>query len=163
MLIFSYGSNMCIARLRRRTPSARPICVARLPGHALRFHKRSIDGSGKADAYVTNDDSDAVWGVVYELTADEKPDLDKAEGLGSGYDEKWVCVTSAEGSEQEVQLYVATAIDASLRPYRWYRRYVVEGALQHGLPADYVKMIARQPCIADPDGERAAANSDVAC
>lgn len=51
ILYFAYGSNMSSARLRARVPSCRPIGIAFLPGHELRFHKRSKDGSGKCDAF----------------------------------------------------------------------------------------------------------------
>lgn len=52
-LNFAYGSNMLTDRLRERVPSARPVAVARLAGHSLRWHKVSIDGSGKCDAEAT--------------------------------------------------------------------------------------------------------------
>lgn len=47
-LYFSYGSNMLSSRLRERCPSARPIGMAELPDHELRWHKRSKDNSGNA-------------------------------------------------------------------------------------------------------------------
>ena len=30
-------------------------------------------------------------------------------------------------------------IDAALRPFDWYKDYVVRGAREHGLPADYIR------------------------
>ena len=56
MLYFAYGSNMLTARLRERMPSCKPLGIAKLPGHALRFHKRSKDQSGKCNAFATDDD-----------------------------------------------------------------------------------------------------------
>ncbi len=48
---FAYGSNMLTARLHERVPSATPIGIGQLEGHALRWDKRSWrDGSGKCDA-----------------------------------------------------------------------------------------------------------------
>ena len=46
MRYFAYGSNMSIARLSERAPSAEVIGVARLRSHVLRFHKVGTDGSG---------------------------------------------------------------------------------------------------------------------
>jgi gamma-glutamylcyclotransferase len=48
-LNFAYGSNMLSARLRERVPSARPAGTACLPGFSLRWHKVSVDGSGKCN------------------------------------------------------------------------------------------------------------------
>lgn len=88
MYYFAYGSNMCTGRLRCRVPSAKPLFVSPLYGYRLRFHKRSSDRSGKADAEFTGNQADVVWGVVFEIDGHEKSNLDQAEGLGRGYDEK---------------------------------------------------------------------------
>jgi gamma-glutamylcyclotransferase len=69
---------MCRDRLFDRVPSARYEFVASLSGHALRFHKRSSDGSAKADAFFTGEEKDKVWGVVVDV-----PDEDRWEA-GSG-------------------------------------------------------------------------------
>ena len=97
MLYFSYGSNMSIKRLQSRVPSARFISTAFLCQHELRFHKESDDGSGKCDAYKTGRMEDSVWGVVFEIAADEKSVLDEKENLGHGYDEKEVTLTTPAG------------------------------------------------------------------
>ena len=70
--VFAYGPNLCIERLRARTPSARVALVGTLAGHSLRWHKKSRDGSGKCDAFATESGCDVVWGVVYELTRAER-------------------------------------------------------------------------------------------
>ena len=40
MLYFTYGSNMCTGRLRRRVPSAAELVVARLSGYTFHFMTR---------------------------------------------------------------------------------------------------------------------------
>ena len=80
--VLAYGSNLLLARMRGRAPSAEPVTTVRLPGYALRFHKRGRDGSGKADAFFTGRGQDVVCGVVYELSPADKVALDLAEGLG---------------------------------------------------------------------------------
>lgn len=161
ILYFAYGSNMCTGRLRARVPSARPLFSAKLLNHRLAFHKRSVDGSGKADARYTGHD-DVVWGVVFELDSVEKPALDEAEGLGSGYLEKSVTVESPHG-EFDAVMYYASDTDPELKPYSWYLRFVVEGARQHGLPADYVSQIVRTASINDPDAARDTRNRAIRC
>lgn len=165
MLYFAYGSNMCTSRLRLRVPSATPRLWARLAGHAFRFHKRGRDGSAKADAYKTDNPGDRVWGVVFEIADAEKPNLDRAEGLNQGYNERTVGVVDEAAATHQALIYVADppAVDASLRPYSWYKRFVVEGARHHGLPADYVRFLEELPDIEDADRNRDAAKRAIRC
>ena len=139
---FAYGSNMSSARLQGRTPSARFLARGRIRRHALRWHKLGRDGSGKCDATFTDDVEDTVWGVLFELDHAEKSLLDAAEGLGIGYVEKVVAVTTNTGTCNALT-YEAKPdmIDASLRPRAWYKAHVVRGAQEHGLPTDYVAML----------------------
>jgi len=148
---FAYGSNMLAARLRERCPSARPIGVAELCGYELRWHKRSVDGSGKCD--VVRRDGASVFGVLYEIPNTEKGDLDKAEGLGQGYDETEVTVGRVDG-ERAAVAYVATDLDATLKPYSWYHAFVLVGAREHGLPESYVHAPAAVAVQQDPDRTR---------
>ena len=67
VLNFAYGSNMLLARIRERVPSARPLGVAVLRGHRLFWHKAGRDGSGKCDVVESNDTDAAVFGVLYEI------------------------------------------------------------------------------------------------
>src|SRR5260370_38877209 len=116
---FAYGSNMLTARLRERVPSATAIGIGQLVGHALRWDKRSWrDGSGKCDAEATSRKGDVVWGVVFELDREDKPALDKAEGLGGGYMEKMVNGLTEAGPVTAVTSS-ATDKEPSLPPYHW--------------------------------------------
>ena len=165
MLYFAYGSNMCTGRLRRRVPSAIPLRTAKLLNHSFRFHKRSRkDSSGKGNALFTGEPADVVWGVLFEIDADEECKLDEAEGLGHGYCRQTVTVHDQEGNQHRAFMYVAeeTHIVPDLKPYTWYKYFVLEGARQHGLPAEYVMQIEVMPADEDPDRARDAENRDIA-
>ncbi|MEW5784045.1 MAG: gamma-glutamylcyclotransferase family protein [Bacillota bacterium] len=97
MKVFAYGSNLSRERLLKRVPSAKFLGCARLNGYLFRFHKRSIDGSGKANAFYTGRDSDYVWGAVFECSSEDIQALDRAEGLGSGYNEENATVAFEDG------------------------------------------------------------------
>ncbi|MFP3882156.1 MAG: gamma-glutamylcyclotransferase family protein [Actinomycetota bacterium] len=155
---FAYGSNLCRSRMRERVPGATFGSVTRLPMHTLRFHKRSKDESGKADAYFTGDSADEVWGVIVEVPDDERNALDRAEGLGQGYTERDVTVYDLSGEAHQVTAYIAdeSAIDPSLRPYDWYKMLVVEGARAHGLPEQYIEDLAKTEDLPDPLESRPA-------
>ena len=156
MLYFSYGSNMSSKRLADRVPSAKFIAVATLTKHILKFHKISKkDGSGKCDALETANQNDKIFGVVFDISESEKPELDRKEGLHSGYEEKTVEVNSIDdGESMEVTTYYATNCDPSLKPYHWYKEHVIRGAKENGLPEIYIQSISKVESIADPKPER---------
>jgi hypothetical protein len=166
MLYFAYGSNMCTGRLQRRVKSATFVRIAKLTRHSFRFHKRSSkDGSAKGDALETGKQSDIVWGVIFAIDEREKPKLDREEGLGFGYGEKTATVIDVGGQEYDVALYIAeqSHIDTSLRPYSWYKRFVVDGARQHSLPQEYVSSLSLMPDVEDPDPERDRQERSIKC
>lgn len=139
MHYFAYGSNMSISRLRERAPSAVPLGCHSLKEYGLRFHKSSKDGSGKCDAYFTSNAKDVIYGALFKIAPSEKSALDRAEGLGYGYEEKEVRVTAADGSLTKATTYLASKIDKTLKPYSWYMNHVLIGANETSLPADYIQ------------------------
>jgi gamma-glutamylcyclotransferase len=156
MYYFSYGSNMSLKRLRARTPSVMRIESGLLEEHQLVFHKSGRDVSAKCDAYYTGDPEHFVIGVLYEIHPEEKPILDKVEGLGAGYEIKDVSIKLDDGSSTEAFTYCATHIDADLKPFDWYREHVLVGAKENSLPEDYIQAIEAIEFIKDKDTERRA-------
>ena len=150
---FAYGSNMSEERLRARVPSAKSIGVYRLDGYQLVFHKRGRDGSAKCDALHTGVE-DVMFGVVYSMLERERPELDRVEGLGRGYDSCWVDVAHEDG--HRLQAYTYTALDTGhgLAPFDWYHEHVVRGAVAAGLPAAYVERLQGVATVVDPDAAR---------
>jgi hypothetical protein len=127
--------------------------MAELRGYDLQWHKRSTDGSGKCDVAQSNDESIKVYGVLYEIPVEEKPALDRAEGLGSGYEEKAVEV-AFRGAPRSASVYYAIDIDTSLKPYTWYKKLVVAGAKEHALPVSYIDRLMATDAVVDPDRGR---------
>ncbi len=154
---FAYGSNMSTRRLRERTPSAKPLGRGKLPEHQLVLHKIGRDGSAKCDIQETGRAHDIVWGVLFEISTNEGHLLDRAEGLGCGYEYKTVRVKSDERIVT-AGAYYATHIDASLRPFDWYLNFVLKGAEEHGLPSSYLNSLKSWSMVIDPDSERRKRN-----
>ena len=154
-LYFAYGSNMSVKRLRARVPSAEKVGVGRLRCHSLRIHKLSrVDGSAKCDVKETGRPDDIVYGVVFLIDVADKPVLDQQEGLGSGYEQKQVWVEMQAGVPVQAFTYYATLIDASLKPFDWYKTHVLIGAREHDLPAEYIRQIEAISSVQDADVER---------
>ena len=156
---FAYGSNLLKRRLDLYAPSALVRATGYITGYKVRFNKRSIDGSGKCNVVKTEDDKDRVYGVVYDFLDADKRDLDKHEGLGKGYHAEEIRVTTDNG-EIGCYTYIAdgSSIDDSLKPYSWYKDFVVEGARQHRLPDEYVTALEATEAATDADAEREKGN-----
>lgn len=155
MLIFAYGSNMLVSRMRERVPSAMPVTVGALSGYQLRWHKLGMDGSAKCDASHTGLSTDCIWGAVYRIDPAEKCQLDAAEGLHRGYAERSVRIDTP-AQVLSARMYYATAIDPTLHPFDWYKALVQAGAREHGLPEHYVERhIEHRETRSDPDQMRA--------
>jgi len=145
---------MSIKRLINRVPSAKFETVATLHEHDLRLHKKSKDGSGKCDAYETNNPGHFVVGVVFKIAPPEKKYLDKKEGLGCGYEQKEVMLRTVTGETIRAITYYATDIDSKLKPYYWYKHHVLIGAEENGLPIEYIEKISSIESVTDPKLER---------
>jgi len=153
---FSYGSNMLRERLAGRVGDTGYLGAAHLSGFHLAFSKRSADGSGKC-TLIKSDYAPGVWGVVFELTDDQKLLLDGFEG--EGYAVAAVRPVVAElGVEAYTYIARQPSPDPALRPYTWYKELVLAGALQAGLPVDHVGRIRSVSSVEDTDCGRALEN-----
>jgi hypothetical protein len=140
---FGYGSNMLTERLTARCESARPLGAASLANHTIEFSKRSADNSGKATIVASA--GAVVHGVMFQIPIAERDLLDKAEGLGYGYnrldDVEIVCARTTSVMTASTYIALPNQIDPSLKPYDWYHALVVAGAEQHGLPPSHVDVL----------------------
>ncbi len=163
MLIFSYGSNMNLNRLTQRVPSAVKVSNAFLPGYKLVCNKESKDGSAKANIAKTNISGELVWGVLFNIDSKEKPLLDKAEGLGLGYNEDTLTFWNQLSNSYSAQVYIAdsNSINNHLLPFDWYKEFIVTGGIQNKLPADYISQLQSIPCVPDPDEKRRLKNYSI--
>lgn len=150
---FAYGSNLHPARMQARVPSAELVEVAVLPDRALRFCKRGMDGSAKCTLVPAL--GSRTFGAVYRLDESEKPLLDRAEGLGQGYEEHWQGLPLRDGVVRAFHYYAADDyVDETLQPFHWYKELVLAGARYHGFPETYVAAVEGIDSIEDPDAER---------
>lgn len=150
---------MSLKRLQSedRVPNARRLEICTLAHHDLRFHKISKDGSSKCDAFFTGQDSDRIWGMLYEINELYLPALRNAEGLGYGYEEKSVIVFDQQNRQHTAMTYFASSayIGHDLKPYEWYKNHVLTGAEEGFLPEDYIARIEVVACVQDPETSRA--------
>lgn len=144
MIYFAYGSNLSEDWLSKRCPSARFLFTARLDGFTLAFTRTSQKhGCGVAD--IVPEPGGHVWGVVYHLNDEDRPALDRAEGVGVRAYEAVAVTVHPEGDlaqHLKVTTYVVvTKADPRPRPSAAYLRLILEGATHWRLPADYLERL----------------------
>ncbi len=144
-LYFAYGSNLRAAQMRRLCPGHAFLGPARLAGHRLAFTlpDREWQG-GVADAIPSP--GDQIWGALYRLPEADLAPLDAYEGFDpagpveeNDYVRRAVAVTlEGQPSVVEAWCYFVRAPRGSVAPSELYRAALIEGAIERGLPADYV-------------------------
>lgn len=149
----AYGSNLHPLRLSERISSASLIETRFVPDWSLRFHKRSIDDSGKCSIV---SGGTGIYAAIFDISTADKIVLDNIEGLGCGYTE-----ISLPVPEIGVCMSYAAAdlyVDDSLVPYDWYKELVLVGARGHAFPASYIDEIIAVSTRQDPNRHRRAEN-----
>lgn len=144
---FAYGSNMLESRLRERCPTAVFESIARLANHELEFPRLSTKlGCGVAAVRPSLDSE--VIGVLYSLSDEELPALDRAEGVAAGaYHREMLDVSLADGESVRAHVYLCPETGVSHRPSRAYLNFLIEGAEEHCFPADYVTRLREIPVV----------------
>lgn len=157
MLYFAYGSNLCQARLRDRGAEPSDPIKGLLPAHHLRFNKRGLDGSAKAniESDATGDQSACVWGVLYTITPLGLDALRPFEGYPHEYEEREVAVQTESDTRRAITYFACRDFIVEDRlPYDWYLQHVIRGAQHFDLPKDYIQRLQTTPCQRDPDASR---------
>ena len=163
MLYFAYGSNLDWEQMKKRCPSARFLCVARLAGHKLAFTRLS-DRRQCGTADVVQARGSDVWGVVYRLDECDFGPLDEYEGCVLGrannaYDriEAQVLQNGDEARGTTAWIYVVNAkSEREHVPNVEYKRLMTDGARHWVCQKRTSRCSTRSR---PPDGHRAAVSS----
>lgn len=150
---FAYGSNMLSSRLIARCPSAKVVGTATAQDHSLEFSKKSVDGSGKA-TLVKQRVGMRTPGVLFEIDAAERDELDRFEGAGKGYDRVDDFKIETWGQTFTATTYLASETHDDLVPFDWYLALIVAGALEHKLGDEHVDRLRAIVHFPDPQTSR---------
>lgn len=137
---------MQTATLRgRRGVDYRRALPVRAPGWRLVFDKPPLIPQSSAAANMVVDSDAEVLGVAFEITADELAHIELTEGVLIGnYRRIEVRLEPLhEGAAAPTRAFSLASDhrDPSLRPSTRYMRLVIDGALEHGLPPEYVTFL----------------------
>jgi AIG2 family protein len=157
---FAYGSNMQAATFRgRRGISPLRAIAGRAAGWRLVFDKPSLLATPEGYANIIPDPAAEVLGVLYEITREELEHVELTEGVKLGnYDRVELPVLPLVSPDGGVRLASSLASERrnqALLPSRRYLDLVVAGALEHGLPADYVATLrGLDTCEESPEAQQ---------
>ncbi len=157
VLYAAYGSNLHPRRLGQRAPSASLRGTSLIEGFSLSFNKHGQDGSGKC---TIAPGGPGVRVAIYAMSDRDHAALDEIEGVGRGYTATSVSVAGIG----TCRTYIAEPayLDNSLRPFAWYRDFVLLGARHHRFDDDYLRRIEAISAMVDPDSTRRAENARLA-
>ena len=146
---FAYGSNMQGATLRgRRGITWARALPARVAGWRFVCDKPPlIPGMGESFANLVPEEGAAVYGVVFELEAEDLAHVELTEGVLIGnYRRVDVLAEPLAGAPAVTAATLVTDARASgLAPSERYRAMLVEGAREHGLPAEWIAFLEALP------------------
>ena len=141
---FGYGSNMNRGIFENRR-GMRPIQArtALLENYRLCFNLPI----GRGERGVANLEPQLgarTWGVLYLITTEQSEHLDRTEGVSSGGYRRIPVSLIVDGNEQiSAFTYQSVRVNWERKPSQRYISLLIEGAVQHGLPADYIAYLRR--------------------
>ncbi|HLV93788.1 MAG TPA: gamma-glutamylcyclotransferase family protein [Candidatus Acidoferrales bacterium] len=136
---FAYASNMNRAQMRSRAGEILEEKLGRLENYELAFNKKVRGGT--AGANVRPAPGKFVEGVLYKINESAFRNLDRAEGAPVHYRRIQVTVKDRDGKDTAAQAFIAAKVEKGLRPAGHYLKTILEGATEHGLPAEYIESI----------------------
>jgi len=134
---FAYASNMNRGQMAQRAGALAEEKNARLDNYELNFYKIARGGTGTAN--IVPAEGKTVYGVLYRVTEQQVKALDRFEGVPEHYRRSEVTVVDGAANKTAAQVYLARKVRKGLKPDRLYLQKIIEGAEEHGLPADYIE------------------------
>ncbi|XP_076865987.1 gamma-glutamylcyclotransferase a [Brachyhypopomus gauderio] len=142
-MYFAYGSNLLKERLRLNNPSAVSHCVGRLKGYGLHFGlwgDNVVNNWNGGVATIEESPDDVVWGVVWEMSTQDRTSLDKQEGVDQGLYSPLEVKVETEAGPLLCRTYRMNHFRPCL-PSPQYKEVVCLGAQQNGLPEEYLERL----------------------
>lgn len=103
-LYIAYGSNLNVAQMKQRCPTAKPIAKSWLHDYQLVFRGSQTT----AHATVIPAKGHDVPVVVWEISAADEKALDRYEGVAGGYYTKETFTLEVAGEMKEALIYIMT-------------------------------------------------------
>ena len=138
MRYFAYCTLLDTNEMQKFCPGAQPTVVASLSGYRVVFGRYLADGDG-GGCQLEAAPGHEIYGLIYELSADEFDQLDRISGVDRGYYKRVGFIASTPtGTGIDVFTYIIPNSAGPFHPTAAYVRPILAGARALELPADYV-------------------------
>ncbi|KAH9641776.1 hypothetical protein HF086_003902 [Spodoptera exigua] len=152
-LYFAYDDNMVNFRIKMFNPSAEFVSIARVDNYRLDFIKYVKFWGGPVATLVPTANAH-VWGIIWRLHNDDLESLNKQYGIESDtYFVKHLEVLTPYIGTFKCRTYLQTIyplprgnrdpIPAERWPSWGYKKILIFGARQHGLPQYYLRFLRK--------------------
>jgi hypothetical protein len=152
---FAYGSNMQTATFRgRRGIEPRRALGVRARGWRLVLDKPPLVSIGHSFANLVPDVDAIAYGVVYEISVEDLAHVEYSEGVPLGNYCRAELEVEALATPRETLRAVTLTSDKrgeGLTPSLRYMGLLIEGALEHALPDEWVAMLRALPAIEESE------------
>lgn len=150
---FAYGSNMQTATFRgRRDIHFERALPGSAPGWRLVFDKPPLFPIGESFANIIPDGAAEVFGVLYEIAAADLAHIDLTEAVPLGnYRRIEIPVRPLASSSAMCSAFtlVSDRRAPDLQPSTRYMSLLIDGAVEHGLPPEYVAYLRTVPACTE--------------
>lgn len=131
MIYFAFGSNMDAAQMMHRCPAATLLGTGLLQGQDFLINERGV-------ATIVPNRRRHVWGVLWDLTADDEARLDRYEGVAAGvYRKQSFTVITPDKKTVSAFAYIAANRHPG-SPLPGYIEQVLLAGTAHALPDEYI-------------------------
>lgn len=149
---FAFGSNLFLKRIRMESPSAVRKGIGYLEDYRLDFFHYAARWRG-APATIVEDKGHRVWGAIWQINIENLPDLDRQEGVHNQvYKPLTLPIRTSSGEVLQCRIYQLVKNPPKLegtesgrpferQPSKTYMNIIVRGAIESGLPSDYVEKL----------------------
>jgi len=133
----------------RRGVTFRRALPVRAPGWRVVFDKPPLFSIGEAFANIVPEPDATALGVAFEVGADDLAQIERSEGVSFGnYRRVELAVdplAPCDDAPASAMSLASERRDPSLLPSTRYMALVIAGALEHGLPAEYLDTLRAIP------------------
>jgi gamma-glutamylcyclotransferase len=139
MFYFAYASNMNKRQMAERCPGCKFLKRAYLENWKY-FYDQHPESKVGAKANIFQSRGDVVWGALFEINGNHLESMDHHEGYPKQYQREIVTIRDDDGQSYEAWVYFRKPQTPG-RPSPEYLEIVRQGALDSGLPEDYLKNV----------------------
>lgn len=152
---FAYGSNLLRERILINNPTARVYGIGKLNGYTLSFDSpEGVDASiwlGAGATIVPVDYSSSVFGVIWDIHVSDLDNLNRQEWCYEALQvdvevtSHTLTTVSSQPSLLRCRTYRITTGNGDTLPSPHYKKVIIMGAHQNGLPTEYISFLEQLP------------------